>query len=114
MKTSNTDRIQVIQTASALGVSEFGVFERAYRSWYREDAETRALESHFVTYLFHGNIPFWVRHYVREYCNEHHCQDAVSATTTCALLLQCLLWLGLRPPALCDAHEENADCVLQA
>lgn len=115
MTTSNTDdRIQVIQTASVLGVSEFGVFERAYRGWYREDGETRTLESHFVNYLFHGNIPFWVRHYVREFCNEHHCQDAVRTATSCALLPQSLLWLGFPPPAFCDARRENAGCVLQA
>ncbi len=114
MNTGNSDRIQVIQTANALGVSEFGVFERAYRDWYREDAETRTLEFHFVNYLFYGNIPFWVRHYVRGFCEEHRRQDAARALAACAPLLQCLLWIGIRPPALCEEPSGGDESLLQA
>ncbi len=114
MKTSNTDRIQVIQTANLLGVSEFGVFERAYRDWYREDAETRTLEFHFVNYLFYGSIPFWVRHYVRGYCEAHHPLGATHALASGALLLQCLLWIGIRPPALWEEPSEGDERFLQA
>ena len=114
MNTGNSDRIQVIQTANALGVSEFGVFERAYRDWYREAPETRTLEFHFVNYLFYGNIPFWVRHYVRRFCKDHHPQGAARALATCTLLLQCLLWIGIRSPALCEEPSRGDECVLQA
>ncbi len=110
---TTADRNQVIHAASALGVSEFSVFELAYRGWFRQDADTRVLESHFVDYLFYGKVPCWVRHYVRGLCHEHWRPDAPHTPGPCAFLLQCALWLGLRPPALHVNHEVE-DRILQA
>jgi hypothetical protein len=42
-------------------VSEYEIFERAARVWNREGSVHEA----FKKYLFTGNMPWWVREYVR-------------------------------------------------
>ncbi len=55
----------VLRTAERLGISEFEVFCAAYHAWFQERAAVVSLERHFVSYLFHGRVPFWVRHFTR-------------------------------------------------
>ena len=59
------DDMDVALTARQLGITEFQVFETAYRSWYNEPATVSFLERHFVRYMFEGVRPFWVRQFTR-------------------------------------------------
>ena len=52
--------------AGFLEISEFEVFAEAFRAYYRRDAGLPELERHFGSYLRDGQVPFWVRDFVRK------------------------------------------------
>ena len=54
-------------TREFLEVSEFEVFRMAYAAWFGEQPDIEYLESHFDDYLADGVLPFYVRHYCRQY-----------------------------------------------
>jgi hypothetical protein len=54
-------------TRESLDVSEFEVFRMAYSAWYGEKPGIERLENHFDDYLADGVLPFYVRHYCRQY-----------------------------------------------
>lgn len=55
-----------IQTCMALmNVSEYRLFELAYAEWFGSSLAESELELTYILYLFHTNVPYWVRHYVR-------------------------------------------------
>ena len=60
------DELAVIQTAGLLDISEFRVFELAYRRWYGRRPESSQLEHWFGDYLRQAAVPFWVRYFVRD------------------------------------------------
>lgn len=60
---SDTDYI--LQSAGALGVSEFNLFELADRWWHGDACPEKALERFFVHYLSTGTAPPWVRQFCR-------------------------------------------------
>lgn len=51
----------VHRAAEANGVSEYELFQLAYRAWYGSEPEEQRLEKIFVAYLFTGRMPAWVR-----------------------------------------------------
>ena len=53
----------VIKATKLLAISEYETFHLAYRQWYGTDPESVTVEYCFMTYLFEGEIPFWVRHF---------------------------------------------------
>ncbi len=58
------DDVQAVVGVSALlGVSEFRLFEIAYRFWYGRAADERTIERHFAPYMFGDVVPPWVRHF---------------------------------------------------
>lgn len=59
-----TDAEGMAAAAAQLQVSEFELFARAYRIRFLEEAENRRLEHYFAIYLFSGDVPSWVRHYL--------------------------------------------------
>ena len=59
------DTLGVVMSAETLGVSEFEVFRCAYESWYDHSASDAFIEDYFVPYMFHGEVPFWVRSFIR-------------------------------------------------
>ena len=59
------DLIAVRQTAALLDITEFRLFELAYRWWYGKPAPAGRIERVFVVYMFQDHIPFWLRHYLR-------------------------------------------------
>lgn len=65
------DTPDVVSTAALLEISEFEVFDAAYRNWYREVAPEAVLERHFVPYMFEGTAPFWVHQFTRETLRAH-------------------------------------------
>ena len=54
-------------TRESLDVSEFEVFRMAYTAWYGEQPTRQRIEHHFDDYLADGVLPFYVRHYCRQY-----------------------------------------------
>jgi hypothetical protein len=67
----DTDIEQMNVVANCRGVSEYRVFEDAFRAWGRDASEQSDLERGFAHYLRAGEAPVWVRHYVRSYLKEH-------------------------------------------
>ena len=61
------DAWRVEVAAHRLGISEFELFETAYRDWHPHEPSIRELEKHFVKYLFTGIAPVWVRGFVRRH-----------------------------------------------
>ncbi|MDP6517421.1 MAG: hypothetical protein QF926_12485 [Alphaproteobacteria bacterium] len=55
----------VLETAALLEVSEFRVFELAYRDWFGRPGRPEAIEAFFTPYMFHEIVPPWVRHFTR-------------------------------------------------
>jgi len=58
-------------TASIREVSEYQIFSDAYRDWHGRDPEENALERDFGHYLRCGEVPEFVRHYLRTYGNRN-------------------------------------------
>lgn len=56
----------VLKTAALLDATEFRVFELAYREWHGRDLDADQIEAHFVTYMFKGIVPIWVRQFTRK------------------------------------------------
>lgn len=53
------------RTAERLAVSEYRVFELAYRNWYGRVPETALLEQIYGRYLDRTELPHWVRDFTR-------------------------------------------------
>ena len=66
IRTKRADAADVSHTAGLLDTSEFQLFQMAYRSWHGYDADERLVEGYFVSYLYYDDVPFWVRHFVRQ------------------------------------------------
>ena len=64
------DARAVHQAALSLNIAEFELFSRAHAAWYCESACERDLERHFVSYLFDGEVPVWVRDFSRRIIRE--------------------------------------------
>lgn len=64
------DTTIVIDTAARQQISEYAVFERAFRSWFGEAAVDAELAREFAGYLNRGRVPHWVRHYCRCGCDD--------------------------------------------
>lgn len=58
-------------TQDSLEVSEFELFRLAHTAWYGEKPAFQYLDEQFDNYLLSGELPFYVRHYCREFIGEH-------------------------------------------
>lgn len=56
----------VLDAATALDITEFQLFELAYADWFGDEPDVYRVEPTFVNYMFHGEIPAWVRQYARK------------------------------------------------
>ncbi len=72
-----TELDQFHLTRESLEVSEFDIFRRAYIDWYGKTPTLREIENHFDGYLVSGELPFYVRHYCRQFIE--HRPDMVEA-----------------------------------
>ncbi len=60
------DDVAAIEAArKAMKIGEFDLFRRAWRAWFAREPDDRQLEAAFVAYLFHREVPVWVRHFCR-------------------------------------------------
>ena len=64
-KSIPADVRNVLDAAALLQVSEFCLFQLAYRHWHGADTSERSIERHFVPYMFRSVVPFWVRQLCR-------------------------------------------------
>ncbi len=53
----------VAKMSALLGISEFRLFEIAYRKWYGRDGDEQLIERYFVPFMFDDQVPLWVRHF---------------------------------------------------
>lgn len=60
------DTQQVVEAAAILNVSEFRLFELAYQDWYGVNARDNKLDAVYIPYIMCGQIPHWLRHFVRK------------------------------------------------
>lgn len=59
------DVIAVLDASAALEVTEFRLFELAWRDWYGGKPEETRLERYFAAYMFADRVPHWVRNFAR-------------------------------------------------
>ena len=62
-----TELDTLMLTRESLDISEFEVFHMAYAEWYGEKPVQSRLEKQFDDYLSSGVLPFYVRHYCRQF-----------------------------------------------
>ena len=55
----------LLESAAMLQVTEFRVFELAYKDWYGVAPKHQVIEVHFRNYMFNQIIPVWVSHFCR-------------------------------------------------
>ncbi len=55
----------VSEAATALRLREFDLFRAAWRNWFGQAPDDKAMERVFVAYLFHQRVPHWVRSFAR-------------------------------------------------
>lgn len=59
------DALAVVDTASALHVSELEVFRLAYYNWFGRPANEKEIDASFHRYLHRAIVPMWVRDFTR-------------------------------------------------
>lgn len=59
------DVVVVLDAAAALEITEFRLFELAWREWFGKRPEERRLEPYFAAYMFADRVPYWVRNFSR-------------------------------------------------
>ena len=65
-KELSVDCRQVLAATNVLNVTEFRLFELAYREWFGHAGVEVELEKVYALYWFTGLAPDWVRHYSRQ------------------------------------------------
>jgi len=56
----------VLEASTFLDITEYHLFELAYRDWFGDDPAIYQVEPTFVNYMFNGVIPNWVRQFARK------------------------------------------------
>lgn len=65
------DDLALIDAAcEAMRIGEFDLFRRAFRAWFGVEPDEKRLEAVFVAYLFHREVPGWLRHFCRRVVDE--------------------------------------------
>ena len=60
------EKMEFALAAKVLNVSEFSLFELAYRQWFGVNAKEVLLDKVFIDYIAYETVPFWARHYARQ------------------------------------------------
>lgn len=61
----SADVVVVLDASAALEITEFRLFELAWRDWFGRHPDERRLERCFAAYMFADRVPFWVRSFAR-------------------------------------------------
>ncbi|NNG03034.1 MAG: hypothetical protein HKM95_02910 [Inquilinus sp.] len=60
------ERLLVISAANILEIGEFQLLQLAHFDWYGADMPEAMFDRMFSSYMVHGIIPPWARHYARQ------------------------------------------------
>lgn len=63
--------VAVLDASSVLEVTEFRLFELAFKDWYGKNADESVIEKHFADYMFASRIPGWARQFSRKILKLH-------------------------------------------
>ena len=66
LERTQDDSRHALDAAAALDLREIDFFRLAYRRWHGRDIGSSQLERAFAGYMFHREVPIWVRHFSRE------------------------------------------------
>ena len=69
-KKMSGDVADVLEAAALLEVTEFELFRIAYRRWFHAEIDDTELERLYLPYMFHGQVPHWVRQLTRQVIGE--------------------------------------------
>lgn len=61
----SADVAAVLDASAVLEVTEFRLFELAWRDWFGRAPDERRLERYFAAYMFAERVPHWVRRFAR-------------------------------------------------
>jgi hypothetical protein len=61
----NREQWDLLEAAAMLQVTEFRIFELAYKDWYGVLPKAQVAEVHFRNYMFNQIIPVWVSGFCR-------------------------------------------------
>ena len=62
----------VRDAAAILHLREFDLFRAAWQDWFGRPPDEKAVERVFVAYLFHQQVPHWLRHFARRVIRDSH------------------------------------------
>jgi len=57
------DYMLVANTAGLLEITEFRVFQLAFREWYGREIRDYEAEDYFTAFMYFDQVPFWVRRF---------------------------------------------------
>ena len=60
------DVLSVLDASAALEVTEFRLFELAWREWFGKRPDETRMEHYFAAYMFADRVPYWVRSFARK------------------------------------------------
>lgn len=60
------DTRDVLEASAILQITEFHLFELAYRQWFGTSVPESHIERYYTGYMFASRTPFWVRQYCRD------------------------------------------------
>lgn len=61
-----SDVVAVLDASAALDVTEFRLFQLAFKDWYGKPARAEFMERQFAAYMFAKRVPAWVRQFARK------------------------------------------------
>lgn len=60
-----SEQWDLLEAAALLQVTEFRIFELAYKEWFGRRPRSHLIEKYFNNYMFNQIIPAWVTHFCR-------------------------------------------------
>lgn len=65
------DCVLVAETAGLLEITEFRVFQIAFKEWYGREIHDYEAEDYFTAFMYFDRVPFWVRRFCHRIQNLH-------------------------------------------
>ena len=67
LPTRKQQAVKVVPLAAAsLGISEFDLFQVAYRGWFKQRCDRREIDRALEAFHSQGAVPYWLEHYLRQ------------------------------------------------
>ena len=65
------DCVLVAETAGLLEITEFRLFQLAFKEWYGREIRDYEAEDYFTDFMYFDRVPFWVRRFCHRIQNLH-------------------------------------------